>query len=139
MLVREIPMKEKYDTEGFPIMRVFNYQIPKSAIRDLIRRELVITGVVSYGVLDEALAEEGFGVSGINLESKDDSYRYEVDIAWADDHKFRLQIPSMQIYREAERAMYEFCGLDDVIRAASSVKLLPEVFAYEEWEASIKV
>jgi hypothetical protein len=138
LLVRQLPMLEEYDTEGFPIMRFFSYKIPKVAIIDFLRNRLLVTAVVNFGRLDNALVDEGFTVSGINSQDEDEAYSYSVEVAWPTGDAFRVKIPSAQVSREVERALYEFSGLDDVVRKVASVKLLPELISYEDWEASLK-
>jgi len=138
LLIREIPMKEDYDLEGFPIMRFFSYDIPQVAINDLLRHRLVVTALVNWGRLDSALVDQGFAVVGINANPDDQSLPYSVDVSWPTGDTFRVQIPTNQVSREVERALYEFSGLNDVVRKVASVKLLPETIAYEDWDASLK-
>lgn len=133
VLVRQIPMLEKYDVEGFPITRFFSYDIPKIAVADLLRNRLLMTVTVNFGRLDAALVDQGF-----TIDQKDKAYRYSVDVSWQSGESFRLDIPSSYVSREVERALYEFSGLDDVIQKVVAVKRLPETIPYEEWEASLK-
>lgn len=132
LLVRQIPMLEKYDIDGFPIMRFFSYEIPQIAVSDLLRNRLLVTVTVNFGRLDAALIERGFVVS-----DDDQAYRYSRDIAWPNGEGFRLRIPTSQVSREVERALYEFSGLDDVVQKVAAVERLPEMISYEEWEASL--
>lgn len=138
LLVREVPMREEYDIEGFPIMRFFSYKIPRVAINDLLRHRLMVTAVVNMGRLDHALVDQGFTVVGINATSEDQPLPYSVDVSWPNGERFRVGIPMSQVSREVERALYEFSGLDDVIQKVASVKLLPEVISYEDWNASLE-
>ncbi len=135
LLVRQIPMLEKYDVEGYPVMRFFSYEVPQVAITDLLRNRLIVTATVNFGRLDAALAHEGFTVSGI---SDDEAYPYSVDVSWPTGEALRFNIPSSHVSREVERALYEFSGLDDVVRKLASVKLLPEMISYQGWEALLK-
>jgi hypothetical protein len=138
LLLRGLPMTEEYDVEGFPFMRFFSYDIPQAAIKDFLRNRLSMVAVVNFGLLDAALAENGFTVAGVNGERENKAYRYSVEIAWPTGEKFRVQMPTSQVSREVERALYEFSGLDDVVRKVSSVKLIPETISYEDWDASLK-
>lgn len=138
LLVRELPMKEEYDVEGFPFMRFFSYEIPQNAIVDLLRNRLLIVAVVNYGLLDAALAKRGFNVTGMNGEPRDDAYPYSCDVAWPTGGTFRLGMPSSQVSREVERALYEFLGLDDVVQKVASVQLLPDLISYADFEASLE-
>jgi hypothetical protein len=138
LLVREVPMREEYDLEGFPIMRFFSYDIPQVAKYDLLRHRLVVTAVVNWGRLDRALVDEGFGVVGINVTPDDQSLPYSVDVSWPTGDTFRIKTPMSQVSCEVERALYEFSGLDDVVRKVGSLKLLPETISYEDWDASLK-
>lgn len=138
LLVRELPTKEEYDVEGFPFMRFFSYKIPQNAIADLLRNRLLMVAVVNYGLLDAALAERGFNVTGMNGEPRDDAYPYSCDVAWPTGETFRLGMPSSQVSREVERALYEFLGLDDVVQKVASVQLLPDLISYADFEASLE-
>ena len=131
-------MREKYDTEGFPVMRFFSYDIPQTAINDLIHGRLSIVASASFRVVDTALAESGFTVAGVNSESTNDGYPYSVKIGWPTGEDFLLQLPSSQVSREVERALYEFSGLDDVVRKVSSVRLIPNTISYQAWDASLR-
>ncbi|WP_155772112.1 hypothetical protein [Mycobacterium asiaticum] len=138
LLVRELPMAEEYDVEGFPFMRFFSYKIPQNAIADLLRNRLLMVATVNYGLLDAALAERGFNVTGMNGEPRDDAYPYSCKVAWPTGETFRLGMPSSQVSREVERALYEFSGLDDVVQKVASVQLLPDLISYADFEASLE-
>jgi hypothetical protein len=138
LLVRQVPMKEEYDLEGFPIMRFFSYDIPQIAISDLLRHRLVVTAVVNWSRLDSALVDRGFKVVGINATSEDQKLPYSVEVSWPTGDRFRVETPMNQVSREVERALYEFLGLDDVVQKVASVQLLPEYISYEDWDASLK-
>ena len=133
LLVRQIPLKEEYDVEGFPFMRFFSYDIPQIAVADLLRNRLLVTATVNYGRLDAALIDQGFAV-----DHEDSGYRYSIDVAWPSGETFRLGIPASHVSREVERALYEFSGLDDVVQKVAAVKRLPEMISYEEWGASLE-
>lgn len=68
----------------------------------------------------------------------DQGYPYSVEVSWPTGDRFRVGIPSSRVSRDVERALYEFSGLGDVIQKVASVKLLPELISYEEWDASLK-
>ena len=138
LLIRQIPMLEEYDTEGFPIMRFFSYDIPQIAVTDLLRNRLLVAVAVNFGRIDSALVDHGFTVSGINADREHDGYPYSIVVAWEGGETFRVQIPMTYVSREVERALYEFSGLDDIIQHVAAVKRLPEMISYEEWEASLK-
>ncbi len=138
IMLREIPMQEKHDIDGFPIMRFFDYEIPKIAVKDLLHHRLVVTAMANFARVDYALADRGFKVAGISSEKVDAGSSYSVDVRWPTEECLRLHVPSGQVSREVERAMYEFSGLEDVIQKVSSVQTLPERFTFDEFDAAMK-
>ena len=133
LMVREIPMNEEYDIEAFPIMRFFSYKIPKNAIQDFLHHRLMMAAAVNWGRVDGALIDEGFTVP-----KKGGEGTYSVEICWPTGDKFRVQTPTNLVSREVERGLYEFCGLKDVVQKIASVKQLPQVISFEDWDASLK-
>lgn len=138
LLVREVPMKEEYDLDGFPIMRFFSYEIPQVAVSDLIHRRLVIAAVANWARLDRALVDAGVSVVGTNATEADQSLPYSIEISWPTGDKFRVDTPMAQVSREVVRAIYEFLSLEDVVQKVASIKLIPELISYDEWDASLK-
>jgi len=119
-------------------MRFFNYKIPKIAVDDLLHNRLAVAAMANFARVDAALVNQGFTASGITSGGDNEGYPYSIDVGWPTGETLRFKIPSTQVSREVERALYEFSGLDDVVRHLASVKLLPDLIPYDEWEASLK-
>jgi hypothetical protein len=138
LIVRQLPLLEKNDTPGAPIMRFFSYAIPKRAKADLIHNRLVIVAVVNMGPLDAAVARRGLSVASQNGDLAMRGYPYAADLVWPNGETDSVAIPMISVSKHVETAIHEFCGLDFVADHVASVTSLPGVIRREEWLAALK-
>jgi hypothetical protein len=133
LIVQQIPLLERHDAQGAPVMRFFNYSIPKRAKADLIRNRLLITAVVNMGRLTPALVERGLGVEPADSDLAGRGYPYTANLVWPDGQTDCLGIPTTAVSGHVKVAVNEFLGLAYVADHVASVTQLPDVISREEW------
>ena len=125
-LSRQIPMEEDEDLKTLPVMRFYSYNLPQKAISDFIRNRLLISVVVNTGRVDTALVDLGFNAAPADGHPLDLDYPYSIEVEAETGESFRVGVPSTYVLDEIDRAVYEFSGLDDVLRKVAVIKQLPE-------------
>jgi hypothetical protein len=133
LTVQQIPMREVHDMVGAPVMRFFNYDIPKRAKADLIHGRLLIISMVNTGRLDMALADRGFAIEPEDSNLAQRHYPYTVDLEWSTGETVCLAIPDTAVQHHVQTAIHEFSGLDYVVDHVAAIRRVPEIISREDW------